>query len=72
MTEIENRTTQTDDVGHAREADLERVMAVVPRGAAAIAGAAVVLILLVFAATAVLMGLTRFATRRISGEGGRN
>jgi hypothetical protein len=46
MTEIENRTTQTDDVGHAREADLERVMAVVPRGAAAIAGAAVVLILL--------------------------
>ena len=32
----------------------------------------VVLILLVFAATAVLMGLTRFATRRISGEGGRN
>ena len=32
----------------------------------------VVLILLVFAATAVLAGLTRFATRRISGEGGRN
>jgi len=32
----------------------------------------VVLILLVFATTAVLAGLTRFATRRISGEGGRN
>jgi len=31
----------------------------------------VVLILLVFGATAVLTGLTRFATRRISGEGGR-
>lgn len=32
----------------------------------------VVLILLVFAATAVLAGLTRFATRRIAGEGGRD
>ena len=32
----------------------------------------VVLILLVFGATAVLTGLTRFATRRISGEGGRD
>lgn len=32
----------------------------------------VVLILLVFAATAVMAGLTRFAARRISGEGGRS
>jgi iron(III) transport system permease protein len=32
----------------------------------------VVLILLVFAATAVMAGLTRLAARRISGEGGRN
>ena len=31
----------------------------------------IVLILLVFCATAVLTGLTRYATRRISGEGGR-
>ena len=32
----------------------------------------IVLILLVFCATAVLTGLTRYATRRISGEGGRS
>jgi iron(III) transport system permease protein len=30
----------------------------------------VVLILIVFAATAFMIGLTRLATRRISGEGG--
>ena len=47
MTGLENRSALTDDeVGHVREADLERVMGVVPRGAAALAGTAVVIILL--------------------------
>lgn len=46
MTGMENRSALADDdVGRAREADLDKVLAVVPRGAAALAGAAVVLIL---------------------------
>lgn len=47
MTGMENRSALTDDeVGDAGGADLERVLGVVPRGAAALAGAAVVIILL--------------------------
>ncbi|MCW5714493.1 MAG: hypothetical protein KIT43_08295 [Bauldia sp.] len=47
MTGSGNRSAASDDeADDVRDADLERVMTVVPRGAAALAGAAVVLILL--------------------------
>ena len=60
MTGMGNRSAPSDEeADYVSEADLERVMTVVPRGAAALAGAAVLIILIAWLLVYFLVFLPR-------------